>query len=212
MERTFVKDWRGVHKAALALILRHIADRGSPPSPAELQVATAAPSAETVQHMLQEMESRGLIFRDPGSGSILAAYPLSAVPTAHRVRLADGRQVQAMCAVDALGVALVFGQDTHISSRCRHCRADIEVSVVGERIGAYSPASAVVWYTPAAVHCAVAAEGQCPYINFFCSREHVKDWKRDLSAPRGQILPLERALDRARAVFNPMKGLGGGSS
>ena len=40
----------------------------------------------------------------------LVAYPFSGRPTPHRVRFADGHEVHAMCALDALGVAPMFGE------------------------------------------------------------------------------------------------------
>lgn len=43
-------------------------------------------------------------------------YPVSALPTNHRVTLADGRTFTAMCAIDAIGAAFTFHQDTEVSS------------------------------------------------------------------------------------------------
>jgi hypothetical protein len=40
-----------------------------------------------------------------GDGEITVAYPFSGVPTAHRVRFANGQEAFAMCAIDALGIA-----------------------------------------------------------------------------------------------------------
>ena len=39
-------------------------------------------------------------------------YPVSALPTNHHVTLADGRSFTAMCAIDAIGAAFTFHQDT----------------------------------------------------------------------------------------------------
>jgi hypothetical protein len=38
-------------------------------------------------------------------GEITVAYPFSGRPTGHRVRFSDGHEVDAMCAINALGVA-----------------------------------------------------------------------------------------------------------
>lgn len=115
--------------------------------------------------MLSEMASQCLIYRKWGSDNILAAFPLSVAPTAHQVRLADGRRAYAMCAVDAFRVSFLFRQDIAISSLCHHCQIGVEVKVVGERISFASPASTVVRYIQE-VACCIAAEGQCPSIDF----------------------------------------------
>jgi ketosteroid isomerase-like protein len=43
------------------------------------------------------------------TGRITAAYPFSALPTAHRVQIAGGASAYAMCAIDALGIAPMLG-------------------------------------------------------------------------------------------------------
>ena len=51
-------------------------------------------------------------------GNINFIYPVSALPTAHRVTLADGREFSAMCAIDAIGATFTFHEDTQIHSSC----------------------------------------------------------------------------------------------
>ena len=52
---------------------------------------------------------------DP-DGQIAVAYPFSATPTRHRVRIGGHVDVYAMCAIDSLGVAAMLGRDTRIES------------------------------------------------------------------------------------------------
>ncbi|MQY36872.1 hypothetical protein SRB17_48740 [Streptomyces sp. RB17] len=49
-------------------------------------------------------------------GRIRAAYTFSALPTAHQTRLADGIEVSAMCAIDALAAPDTLGTDAAIAS------------------------------------------------------------------------------------------------
>lgn len=56
------------------------------------------------------------------------AYPFSAVPTPFLVRLSAGRERYACCAVDALGIAPMLGEDVEIRSRCHHCGDPLEFS------------------------------------------------------------------------------------
>lgn len=54
-------------------------------------------------------------------------YPVSALPTNHHVRLADGRTFTAMCAIDAIGAAFTFHQDTEIDSVCAVCGTPVHI-------------------------------------------------------------------------------------
>ena len=49
-------------------------------------------------------------------GAVVGLFPLSAVPTRHVVHLSDGRQLHAMCAVDALGVPAMLRQPATVVS------------------------------------------------------------------------------------------------
>lgn len=72
-------------------------------------------------------------------GDVEFIYPVSAVPTRHRVRLADGREFSAMCAIDAMGATFTFGQDTEVHSSCGLCGKEVSL---GLKAGAVAHASA----------------------------------------------------------------------
>jgi hypothetical protein len=52
---------------------------------------------------LAALAAADLVHTDPATGRISVAYPFSGRPTSHRVGLAGGPTVSAMCALDALG-------------------------------------------------------------------------------------------------------------
>lgn len=56
-------------------------------------------------------------------------YPVSAHTTMHKVTLADKRQFNAMCAIDALGWRCTFNQDIDINSRCYTTGKEINISI-----------------------------------------------------------------------------------
>lgn len=60
-------------------------------------------------------------------GNVTFIYPVSALPTNHHVRLADGRSFTAMCAIDAIGATFTFHQDTEIDSVCSACGAPVHI-------------------------------------------------------------------------------------
>ncbi len=66
-------------------------------------------------------------------------YPVSAMETNHRVKLADGREFCSMCAIDALGSYSLFHQDTEINSICSQTGEKIYVRIKDRCIAEHSP-------------------------------------------------------------------------
>lgn len=56
-------------------------------------------------------------------------YPVSAHKTMHKVTLADKREVNAMCAIDALGFRCTFNQDIDVNSMCYITGKEINISI-----------------------------------------------------------------------------------
>ena len=56
------------------------------------------------------------------------AYPFSVSPTPFAIRLPNGSDRYACCAMDALGIAPMVGQRVEIRSRCHHCEMPLEFS------------------------------------------------------------------------------------
>jgi len=196
-------------KVAHQYILRHFAAQGRPPTEAEVQTALGLLTKSAAEDLLAGIEQAGAIYRDPASGAIVAAYPFSAVPTEHRLVLAGGQQVYAMCAVDALGTSAMLGEPVSIRSVCHHCGVPVTIDVdgdaepaVGSGFGVSNvvPAETVVWYADPE-NCCVAATEQCPHINFFCGPEHRATWRAEHPAQAGRDMALEEALARGIAVF-----------
>ena len=61
-------------------------------------------------------------------------YPVSAHGTMHSVKLEDGRELNAMCAIDALGVAHTFNQDIEINSICSVTGREINISIKDKKL------------------------------------------------------------------------------
>lgn len=148
---------------------------GRPPRVEEIASATKM-NREGLLPVLRELRQRDLLAFDEATGSVTHAYPFTGGKSRHRVRL-GGRTLNALCAVDALGVGAMYRQDISIESSCQFCNAEIRVVTQrkGAALGSVSPASAVVWYD--AVYAAgCAATSCCPSIAFFCSDDHLRRW------------------------------------
>src|SRR5262245_59085445 len=84
--------------------LRLFAESGQPPTLDRLARAANMPDVAMTAHHLNQIEAVGSIYRHPVTGQIVSAYPLSTVPTPHRVALGGNPALYAMCAIDALGM------------------------------------------------------------------------------------------------------------
>jgi len=110
-----------------------------------------------------------------------------------------------LCAIDALGVADMYGTDVAISSRCHHCGASVRVETAseGKALRNVTPSGAAVWYDFA--YDARAATSCCPAIAFLCSDEHRGHWLNDQMPRREGIgLTIDEALEVGRAIFGPV--------
>lgn len=119
-------------KAARLALLEHLINTGRP-------FDSASESLGVHDAFLPELEAQH-VFARTSSRQIGFAYPVSAIPTTHRVLLADGRSFFAMCAVDAMGSHFALHQDITIHSRCAQSGSPIQVSIKNGMLDALSPA------------------------------------------------------------------------
>ncbi len=157
---------------------------------------------DAVGEALTELARVGAVVMD-GGGRLVAAYPLSAVPTAHTVEF-ESSAPWANCAIDALAVPMMVGQRGRVVSTCAHCGAPVSVEVNGRAVPDAQPIGVVVAYGRLA-DCGdrPSLEVSCPYINFFCSVEHATAWQRPQTW-QGRIVPVREALAMAVESFRPI--------
>lgn len=184
-------------------ILRLYGERGQPPEFGDLAVETGI-TLDRVAILLHKLRSHDLIDLDQACEHIRLAYPFTESATGHRVEL-NGHAFHALCAIDALGVADMYGADITISSPCHDCGENIHVktTAVGQALQSVSPASTVIWYDFA--YDGSAAVSCCPAIVFFCTNEHLQQWLNAQTPRRdGVRLTVDEALEVGRAIFRPV--------
>jgi Alkylmercury lyase len=178
-------------------ILRRFATDGRPSS-GEVRAAAGRLGLDT-ENALATLSREDLVHRRR-DGEISVAYPFSGRPTAHRVRFPSGHEVDAMCAIDALGISPMFGQRIEVESRD---------PVSGETVGArVAPDGAAEWWPESAVVVAGAARSQgdaccgcCPVLNFFASAANAERWLIEHPEVRGTSISMGEAAAAGRAVF-----------
>ncbi|WP_244432853.1 MULTISPECIES: alkylmercury lyase family protein [unclassified Afipia] len=159
---------------------------------------------DRVAILLHKLQSHDLIDLDQACEQIQLAYPFTESATEHRVEL-NGHAFHALCAIDALGVADMYGADTTISSPCHHCGETIHLRTTskGRALHSVSPASTVIWYDFA--YDGSAAASCCPAIAFFCTNEHLQQWLNAQTPRRDGVRPtVDEALEVGRAIFGPI--------
>ena len=103
----------------LRQVLRIFAERGGPIPVAAIAAAITDLTSEAVGEVLVALDSEDLI--QVVGDEVVIAYPFSTARTPFRIRLADGRERYACCAIDALGVAPMVGEPVQIHAECHHC-------------------------------------------------------------------------------------------
>jgi mercury(II) reductase len=182
-------------------LLQLYAEHGRASTPGAL-ARRAALSEPAIRPLLEELGRRDLVVLD--GDKIVGAYPFTDRKTGHRVTL-DGRTLNAMCAVDALGIGAMTDRDIAIASHCRHCGAPVRITTQdrGRALADVVPTTAVVWLS-VLYEGACAANSLCTATSFFCSDDHLAGWREERqSDDSGFRLSIEEALEAGRAIFGP---------
>jgi hypothetical protein len=178
-------------------ILRRFATSGRPSS-AETRAAAERLGLEAGSALVA-LARVDLVHLGPDN-EIAVGYPFSGRPTAHRVRFPGGHEADAMCAIDALGIAPMRGEAIEIEPRDPVSSAEIRARVAPDGSAAWSPDSAVV-VAGAMVAGGDSCQGCCPVLNFFVSPATAERWLSKHPQVRGTVISMREAAAAGRAVF-----------
>jgi hypothetical protein len=194
-------DYTTAEDRVRAAVLRSYGDRGRAPSVAELAADSGLPEV-AVRDALGRLRGRDMVVLDGASGEVAGAYPFTERDTGHRVRL-DGRTLNAMCAVDALGAGAMFGRDSVIQSSCRQCARKIAITTgeEGAALATVVPAETVVW--TGIQYQDQAATTLCTVIAFFCSDAHLEAWHSENPGLKGYRMTVDEGMQTGKAIFTP---------
>jgi hypothetical protein len=170
---------------------------GSPPSGPAIRTEAARLGLDSDQTQ-EKLTTEDLIHFD-GEGEITVAYPFSARPTRHRVRI-EGRTVFAMCAIDALGVAPMFERAIVIDSSDPLTNAEISIWLQPDGAGTWQPNEAVV-VTGRACADGAAFKGCCQVLNFFASPANAERYLFEHGDVSGFPMTMPQAVEVGRAIF-----------
>jgi hypothetical protein len=164
------------------------------PVPPELQGLV---SKETVAALISKK-----VVAAAANGAINFMYPVSVVPTAHQVQVADGRRFFAMCAVDALGTTFTLGQEVQVQSKCSECGRPVTVTVRQGQIAGVDPPGTRVLHVDLNKFDNWAGS-TWNIMNFFCMKKHYDSWTKSRNVNPEEVFCLNvyEALEVARMLF-----------
>ncbi|MFE6174332.1 alkylmercury lyase family protein [Streptomyces sp. NPDC056464] len=188
-------------RAVQQAVLRSFARTGRAPAAADLEQVTCD-YGQRPGEILAELASEDFLTLD-AQGGIQAAYPFSVTPTVHRLRLADGPEVWAMCAIDALGIPDMLGTDAVITSADPVTGEAVTVTSTGGHM-TWQPATAVVFVGQRSSCTGPAAEVACGALNFFTGRGTAGTWAEQHPNYTGAAIGQTRAEALGRSIFGDL--------
>jgi hypothetical protein len=171
---------------------------------------TAPPSGDATRAIALELrldpdEALAALARDDlvhtdGDGRPVVAYPFSARDRGHSVLIDGLHVVEAMCAIDALGIAPMLGLPIQVRSRDPISGAEVHIQLhPGEQAG-WQPRKAVVL---AGSTCCDGPSfgGCCDVLNFFETAENAERYSRAHPDVKGAAITIPEAAEAGRVVF-----------
>jgi alkylmercury lyase len=186
-------DLQALHRVVLELFL----DTGQPPHRDDLR-PRADGFGMDVDEALRTLAEADIVHSGL-DGRVVAAYPFSGRHTGHTVHLDNGPPLQAMCAIDALGIPLMTGRDGVITSTEAATGHPIRVE---NQAGQWhwDPVDAVVLLAHSG-GCGPAADCLCPSVTFHTNRQHAQAHLARHPGLHGCVLDQAEAIQIARLSF-----------
>jgi hypothetical protein len=180
-------------------ILKEFARTGRPPAEKAIVEAMNLLSVETAHRFIERLNKADILTME--GGEIVSAYPFSAKQTRHKVVFLDGHEIYALCATDALGIHFMLGENIVVCSRCPECEGEMKIEVKDGKIASCTP-EGVVEFISSGSDCGCTAKTFCPFMNFFCSREHLDKWReKNTVSSMGEMYQLQQVLEHGKYIF-----------
>ena len=178
-------------------ILRRFA-AAAPPDGGDVRAA-AARLRLNVGEVLATLARHDLVHTDT-DGRPLVAYPFSAAERGHRVLIDGSREVQAMCAIDALGIAPMLNAPIEVLSRDPISNGEVRVELRPREAPRWHPADAVVLAGSARCD-GPSFCGCCDVLNFFETQANAERYLVEHPDVGGAPISIPEAVEVGRIVF-----------
>jgi Alkylmercury lyase len=156
-----------------------------------------------IEDTLELFAKLDLVHHDSSSGEILVAYPFSARPRGHSVLINSTHRVEAMCAIDALGIAPMLQLPIEVTSRDPLSGAEIWVRLDPGEGAWWEPTSAVV-LAGSACGDGPSFRGCCDVLNFFQTDDSANSYLAAHQELTGFPISIPDAIEAGRTVFSDL--------
>jgi hypothetical protein len=173
--------------------------RATPPQIGGLR-ARASELDLSLEETLDFFARLDLVHQEADTGGIFVAYPFSARPRGHSVFIDSTHRVEAMCAIDALGVAAMLQLPVEVSSHDPLSGAEIWVRLDPGEGTWWKPATAVVLAGSACCD-GPSFRGCCDVLNFFETEDSAKRYLANHPELSGFPISIPDAVAAGRTVF-----------
>lgn len=132
---------------------------------------------------------------------VVGAYPFSLIPTAHRVTIDGTIEVNAMCAIDAVAIAPVWGLPTRTDSQCAVTGVPIRIDQ-GHDGAVSEPAGVrlgIRWQVPQGS----ASTSMCREMVFLSDAAVARGWQG--VGGDASVYTLEEGIEFGRRFFAPLR-------
>src|SRR5436190_5821862 len=171
---------------------------------------TAPPSGEATRATALELgldpdEALAALARDDlvhtdRDGRPVVAYPFSAHERGHRVLINEIHEVEALCAIDSLGIAPMLGLPIEVRSRDPISGGEVHVQLQPGEQTDWQPKRAVV--LAGSTRCdGPSFGGCCDVLNFFETTESAQRYLREHPEINGAAITIPEAAEAGRVVF-----------
>ena len=180
-------------------ILQEFTKIGKAPTSIEIKKNLNIQNIEMVNKTIEKLEQFDLLQRR--GNEIISSYPFFALQTRHKIIFEDGMIVYALCATDAVGIHFTLKKNITIVSKCPECGNDIKIIVKNGKIRSYDP-KGIIEFLSFSKMCGCIANRVCPFINFFCSEEHLKDWRaKNPEYKSGAVFSIYNVLKQGKLIY-----------
>ena len=161
-----------------------------------------AEHVKDIDATIDTLRSNDMVVFD-SSDEPVGAYPFTMEQREHKVKV-NNHTVHSMCALDALSVSPMFGQKTHIDSKCHETGAPISIDQFNQTISNSAENKEVrfgINWNSAANNC--CATSLCTEMIFLKGRETADKWLAADSENR-EFFTLDEAIDFSTQFFKPL--------
>ena len=182
-----------LHKA----ILHSFVENGRPISNEEISAIIGDGDVEIALKALQEKDLAVLNC----SGKLVGSYPMTVEDTPHKIKV-NGHEINAMCALDSLGIIPMFDKKVKIESKCHATGEPVYLEQDGSDIIDARPSMdvhfGIIWSSPTGC----CAHSLCTEMVFLKDKETSVAWEKECSSR--EVYNLEEAIEFSSKFFVPL--------